>query len=900
MNAKKTIAKPRWLVPEVVQTSAMDCGPAALKCLLAGFNIPVSYGRLREACQTNIDGTSIDRLEEVAQQLGLDAQQVMLPIDHILLSAAQVLPAMVVVRHADGATHFVVVWRRHGAWLQVMDPAIGRRWVSCSRFLEEIYHHEFAVAATDWHEWAASADFLKPLTQRIGLLGAKPTNISALLAAALAEPDWFGLAKLDAGVRLTQSLVLAGGIHSGKAAVNFLNAALALIDKEDIYNTIPMAYWSVIPQQADPDGNQHLLLKGAVLLQVQAQHAAELDDHEVAPLSAELQAALNEPPVKPMQTLLGLLAADGWASPLPLFGAMTIAVAAVLLETLLFRGIFDMASQLSLAGQRVAAVLALVLFISLLLAMELPITLEAQRFGRHLETRLRMALLDKLPKLTDRYFQSRPISDMAERSHSIALIRLIPNLAIHCVQTAWDIVFTLIAIILLDPPSTLLALIITAQAIALPLLLQPLLNERDLRVRNHAGALFGFYLDALLGLVPIRSHRAELAVRREHEGLLVEWARSSRGLVQLSLASSGLQGILGISLVSLLLYQHFIRVGGVTGADLLLIFWALKLPALGQQLTELAHQYPALRNTLLRLLEPLTSPEELSATPDPAPATAATAPAGVRIDLSNGTVIAGGHTILQDLNLTVAAGEHIAIVGASGAGKSTLAGLLLGWHRLAEGDLWVDGQRLHGDYQQQLRQTTAWVDPAVQLWNSPFLDNLNFSSADPHHEAIADVIDTAALRGVLQNLPQGLQTYLGEGGALLSGGEGQRVRLARALMQEPVRLALLDEPFRGLDRAQRLRLLTEARLWWQQATLLCVTHDVAETLAFPRVWVVDEGRIIEDDNPQVLAARDSRYQALLAAEQRVRENLWQGDSWRRIRISNGVLATDTKAGQDER
>src|ERR671923_1912833 len=74
----------RLLVPEVVQTSAMDCGPAALKCLLEGFGIPVSYGRLREACQTDVDGTSIDTLEEVAQQLGLEAEQVMLPVDHLL------------------------------------------------------------------------------------------------------------------------------------------------------------------------------------------------------------------------------------------------------------------------------------------------------------------------------------------------------------------------------------------------------------------------------------------------------------------------------------------------------------------------------------------------------------------------------------------------------------------------------------------------------------------------------------------------------------------------------------------------------------------------------------------------------------------------------------------------
>ena len=65
--------KRRLLVPEVVQTSAMDCGPAVLKCLLEGFGIPVSYGRLREACQTDVDGTSIDVLEDVAGQLGLVA-----------------------------------------------------------------------------------------------------------------------------------------------------------------------------------------------------------------------------------------------------------------------------------------------------------------------------------------------------------------------------------------------------------------------------------------------------------------------------------------------------------------------------------------------------------------------------------------------------------------------------------------------------------------------------------------------------------------------------------------------------------------------------------------------------------------------------------------------------------
>jgi ATP-binding cassette subfamily B protein len=88
----------RIFAPEVVQTSAMDCGPAALKCLLEGFGVTASYGRLREACQTDVDGTSIDTLEVIAGQLGLDAEQQMVPVDHVLLDETDALPAIVVVR----------------------------------------------------------------------------------------------------------------------------------------------------------------------------------------------------------------------------------------------------------------------------------------------------------------------------------------------------------------------------------------------------------------------------------------------------------------------------------------------------------------------------------------------------------------------------------------------------------------------------------------------------------------------------------------------------------------------------------------------------------------------------------------------------------------------------------
>src|SRR5262249_51524825 len=91
----------RFFATEVVQTSGTDCGPASLKSLLDGFGLPVSYDRLRDACHTNVDGTSLDTLEELANQLGLNAEQVIVPEDHVLLGESAAFPAIAVVRNPD-------------------------------------------------------------------------------------------------------------------------------------------------------------------------------------------------------------------------------------------------------------------------------------------------------------------------------------------------------------------------------------------------------------------------------------------------------------------------------------------------------------------------------------------------------------------------------------------------------------------------------------------------------------------------------------------------------------------------------------------------------------------------------------------------------------------------------
>ena len=178
----------------------------------------------------------------------------------------------------------------------------------------------------------------------------------------------------------------------------------------------------------------------------------------------------------------------------------------------------------------------------------------------------------------------------------------------------------------------------------------------------------------------------------------------------------------------------------------------------------------------------------------------------------------------------------------------------------------------------------------MQLWNRSFLENLRYGSRDGLDQPLDGVVRQADLAGVLRKLPRGLQTALGEGGGLVSGGEGQRVRFGRALLRRGARLVLLDEPFRGLDRERRRELLKNARRHWRDATLLCVTHDVGETLGFERVLVLEDGRIQEDGRPEDLAAMPgSRYRALLDAEEEVRQGLWESGSWRRWRMVAGNL-----------
>ncbi|MCE9635301.1 MAG: ATP-binding cassette domain-containing protein [Planctomycetes bacterium] len=886
----------RLLVPEVVQTSAMDCGPAALAAAAQGLGVRLSYARLREACQTDVDGTSINALEDISKAIGLEATQSMAPLDHLLLPETEATPSIVVVVLEGGMTHFVVLWRVHGPLVQLMDPAVGRRWVSKRRFLDDVYIHEQRLPADAWMSWAASDSWRDGLLRRAARLGAA-ADARAMYEAAVppggatpATSAWLALARLDAAVRFVEDVAEAGGVARGGAAARLV----ATLARGEGGVEIPPDAWSV--RAAPPvegatvgttDGARHtedVILRGAVFLTLGGRKAGAAAE---TPTSRTLAAALDEKPVRPWLEVVRWTLRGGLISTLVLMLATLVVAAGTVVEGVVLRALLEVGQDLTLVPQRLTALGVLGLFLGALLLLELGIAGGLARLGRQLEVRMRVALSEKIPRLSDRYFQTRPVSDMAERGHSLHQLRVLPRVLGELVRAVASLALTAVAIVWIDPDALYLAAAAAAAAVIVPLLFAKKLAETDLRTRTHTGALGRFYLDALLGLAPLRAHGAERAVRREHESLLVEWSRSTAEFVRTAVRVDAIQAIVGFG-GAFLLVQSYAARGQSPTTVLLLAFWALALPMFGDEIARVVRQLPIHRNLFLRAIEPLRTPEEESAPQVRSDAARAALPPGADLAFEGVRVVAAGHTVLDGVDLKIPPGSHVAVVGASGAGKSSFAALLLGWHRAEQGRVVVDGETLDRARLERLRRETVWIDPAVRLWNRSLLDNIAYGNDHAEPLPVAEILAAAELHRVVDRLPQGLQTDLGEGGGLLSGGEGQRVRFARGLARAAPRLVILDEPFRGLPRDQRRLLLDRARAKWRGATILWITHDVTEAQTMERVLVLDAGRVVEDGLPADLAARaGSKFRALLDGEEAVRRAFWDDPTWRRLRLEEG-------------
>jgi ATP-binding cassette subfamily B protein len=222
----------------------------------------------------------------------------------------------------------------------------------------------------------------------------------------------------------------------------------------------------------------------------------------------------------------------------------------------------------------------------------------------------------------------------------------------------------------------------------------------------------------------------------------------------------------------------------------------------------------------------------------------------------------GRPAILRGLDLVIEPGERVGLVGASGAGKSTVLALLQRFYDVQGGRVLIDGQNIADVTQSSLRDMVSVVPQDISLFHRSVLENVRYARPDARAADVQRALSMARCCEFVDALPEGFDTIVGDRGTKLSGGQRQRLAIARALLKDSP-ILLLDEATSALDSESEAAIQEALDNLMGGRTVIAIAHRLSTLRNFDRIVVMEEGRVVDDGSPALLAARPGIYRDLL-------------------------------------